>query len=244
MTVYESRPGPAHPASVLVPGNPMAAHALSFTRDLPVRPRVVIADAQALVAEGIAMLLAHDCEIVGRVSEGPALLDIVRERHPDIAIVDVTMPLLNGLDAARRAKDIDSSLKIVIVTANEDPRLAAQAIRSTASAYILKRCPASELVTAVREVMHRRTYVTPLMADRMVQSAMRAGPDDVLAEHLTIRQRQVLQLLAEGKSMKEVANLLGITPRTVAFHKYRMMDQLHVNTNADLIKVAFLGHVI
>jgi DNA-binding NarL/FixJ family response regulator len=245
MTVPESQPTAEHShagAVVLPPGS--LPHPLAIRRDIPVRPRVVIADAQALVAEGLAMLLAPDFDVVGRVSDGPSLLEVVRRRRPDVAIVDVTMPLLNGLDAARQAKQIDPSLKVVIVTANEDPRLAARAIRSIASAFILKRCPATELVTAIREVLQRHTYVTPLIADRMVESALHSVADDALERQLTIRQRQVLQLLAEGKSMKQAAQLLGITPRTVAFHKYRMMDQLHVTTNAELIKVAFQDHVI
>jgi DNA-binding NarL/FixJ family response regulator len=207
-------------------------------------PRVVIADSQALMAEALEKLLAAECVIVGRVSDGLALLEIVQTEHPDVAVIDVALPLLNGLDAGSQAKQIDRALKIVVVTANEDPDLAAHAIRGCASAFLLKRCAGSELMKAIREVMQQRTYVTPLIAGGMVQSLMHTSLSDKSAEQLTSRQRQVLQLLAEGKSMKEAGSILGITARTVAFHKYRMMEQLKITTSAELIRVAFQGHVV
>ena len=207
-------------------------------------PRVVIADPQALMAEALEKLLAPECVIVGRVSDGHALLEIVQAEHPDVAVIDVALPLLNGLDAGSQAKQIDRSLKIVVVTANEDPDLAAHAIRVCASAFLLKRCAGAELMKAIREVMQQRTYVTPLIAGGIVQSLVNPPLADKSAEQLTSRQRQVLQLLAEGKSMKQAGSILGITARTVAFHKYRMMDQLKITTSAELIRVAFRGHVV
>jgi DNA-binding NarL/FixJ family response regulator len=208
------------------------------------RPRVVIADAQVLMGEALEKLLAAECEIVGRVCDGRALLEVVASQHPDVAVIDVALPLLNGLDAGSQAKQIDRALKIVIVTANEDPDLAAQAIRACASAFLLKRCGGSELMRAIREVMQQRTYVTPLMTGDIVNSMLRTTLDDKSADSLTQRQRQVLQLLAEGKSMKQAGSILGITARTVAFHKYRMMEQLKITTSAELIRVAFQGHVV
>jgi DNA-binding NarL/FixJ family response regulator len=207
-------------------------------------PRVVIADSQALMAEALEKLLAPECVMVGRVSDGHALLEIVQAEHPDVAVIDVALPLLNGLEAGSQARQIDRSLKIVVVTANEDPDLAAHAMRVCASAFLLKRCAGAELMKAIREVMQQRTYVTPLIAGGIVQSLMHAPLGDKSAEQLTSRQRQVLQLLAEGKSMKEAGSILGITARTVAFHKYRMMDQLKITTSAELIRVAFQGHVV
>jgi DNA-binding NarL/FixJ family response regulator len=207
-------------------------------------PRVVIADAQALMAEALETLLAPECAIVGRVSDGLALLEIVESTRPDVAVIDVALPLLNGLDAGAQAKQIDRALKIVIVTANEDPDLAAQAIRACASAFLLKRCAGAELMKAIREVMQLRTYVTPLIAGGMVQSLMQSSLGDMSTSQLTSRQRQVLQLLAEGKSMKQAGSILGITARTVAFHKYKMMEQLKITTSAELIRVAFQGHVV
>ena len=207
-------------------------------------PRVVIADAQALMAEALEKLLAPECAIVGRAYDGHALLEIVESRRPDVALVDVALPLLNGLDAGSQAKAIHRPLKVVIVTANEDPGLAAHAIRVCASAFLLKRCDGAELIRAIREVMQHRTYVTPLIAGDVVHSLMHTSLDDKSADQLTRRQRQVLQLLAEGKSMKEAGSILGITARTVAFHKYRMMEQLKITTSAELFRVAFQDHVV
>src|SRR5262245_22545592 len=207
-------------------------------------PRVVIADAQTLIAEALEKLLSSECAIVGRVSDGHALLQVVESQHPDVAVIDVALPLLNGLEAGSRARHIDRNLKIVIVTANEDPDLAAHAIRVCASAFLLKRCDGSELLRAIREVMQQRTYVTPLIAGGMVHSLMHTSPGETPTDQLTSRQRQVLQLLAEGKSMKEAGSILGITARTVAFHKYRMMEQLKITTSAELIRAAFRGHVV
>jgi DNA-binding NarL/FixJ family response regulator len=207
------------------------------------RPRVVIADPQPLVAEALETLLAPECDIVGRASDGREFLHVVREQHPHVAVVDVALPVLNGIDAGCQAKRIDRSLKIVIVTANEDPDLAARAIQSCASAYVLKRGAGSELVRAIREVVRDRTYVTPLITDAMVQVLMQPRHAGLEAE-LTARQREVLQLLAEGKSMKEAASILGITARTVAFHKYRMMEQLKIHSSAELIRIAFQRHVV
>ncbi len=207
-------------------------------------PRVVIADAQVLMAEALEKLLAPECAIVGRAYNGHALLEIVEAQRPDVAVIDVTLPLLNGLDAGSQARLIHRSLKIVIVTANDDPALAAHAIRAGAAAFLLKRCDGAELIRAIREVMQHRTYVTPLMAGDVVHSLMHTSFDDKSADQLTRRQRQVLQLLAEGKSMKEAGSILGITARTVAFHKYRMMEQLRITTSAELFRVAFQDHVV
>jgi DNA-binding NarL/FixJ family response regulator len=215
----------------------------SHERDVR-RPRIVVADAQPLVAEALETLLAHDCTIVGHVSDGRALLKIIEARHPDVAIMDVTLPLLNGLEATRQALHLDRSLRIVIVTANEDPDLAAQALRAGASAYLLKRCAGAELMRAIHEVMEHRTYVTPLITTGIVHALSYGHVIDQMTAKLTTRQREVLQLLAEGKSMKEAADILGITARTVAFHKYRMMAQLKITSSAELIRVAYEGHVV
>src|SRR4029077_9902757 len=150
-------------------------------------PRVVIADAQVLMAEALEKLLAPECTIVGRVSDGRALLEIVAAQHPDVAVIHGAPPVLNGLDAGSQAKQIDRALKIVIVTANEDPDLAAHAIRACASAFLLKRCGGSELMRAIREVMQQRTYVTPLMTGDIVNSMLHATLDDKSADSLTQR---------------------------------------------------------
>ena len=153
------------------------------------------------------------------------------------------MPLLNGLEAARQIKQFDKTVKLVFVTMNEDPDLAAEAFRAGGSAYLLKRSAGAELLTAIREAMKHRSYVTPLVTEGMLGSLMHSKTD-APSRQLTSRQREVLQLLAEGKSMKEVAGILNVTARTVAFHRYRMMEQLHIRTNAELIQYAIRNHFV
>jgi DNA-binding NarL/FixJ family response regulator len=154
------------------------------------------------------------------------------------------MPLLNGLDAARLLKQSHPDIRIIFLTMNEDPALAAEAFRAGASGYLLKRSAASELVAAIREVMKHRSYVTPLVTEGMVGALMEQPAAGHEPGRLTSRQREVIQLVAEGRSMKEVATILNITARTVAFHKYRAMEHLHLKTTADLIQYAIRHHII
>jgi DNA-binding NarL/FixJ family response regulator len=207
------------------------------------KPRVILADDHTLLLEAFEKLLADECDIVARVGDGRALVEAVRQHHPDVVVLDVAMPMLNGLDAARQIKQIDRTVRLVFVTMNEDPDLAAEAFRAGGSAYLLKRSAGAELVTAIREAMRHRSYVTPLVTEGMLGSLMHATAETPTRQ-LTSRQREVLQLLAEGKSMKEVASILNVTARTVAFHKYRMMEQLNIRTNAELIQYAIRHHVI
>jgi DNA-binding NarL/FixJ family response regulator len=208
------------------------------------KPRVIIADDHTLLAEAFEKLLAPECEVIAKVADGRALLTAARDLHPDVVILDVAMPLLNGLDAGRQIKQMDASIKLVFVTMNEDPDLAAEAFRVGGSAYLLKRSAGSELLMAIREAMKRRSYVTPLVTEGMLGSLMHPSGRDRPAQQLTTRQREMLQLLAEGKSMKEVASILNVTPRTVAFHKYRIMERLKIKTNAELIQFAIRQHLV
>jgi DNA-binding NarL/FixJ family response regulator len=207
------------------------------------KPRVIIADDHTLLVEAFEKLLAPECDVVAKVADGRALVEAVKKLRPDVVVLDLAMPLLNGLDAARQIRQIDPSVRLVFVTMNEDPDLAAEAFRAGGAAYLLKRSAGSELLTAIREAMKRRSYVTPLVTEGMLGSLMHSG-NETPSRQLTARQREVLQLLAEGKSMKEVASILKVTPRTVAFHKYRMMEQLKIKTNAELIQYAIRQHVI
>jgi DNA-binding NarL/FixJ family response regulator len=207
------------------------------------KPRVILADDHTLLLEAFEKLLAPDCDIVATVGDGRALVAAVHEHRPDVVVLDLAMPLLNGLEAARQIKQFDKAIKLVFVTMNEDPDLAAEAFRAGGSAYLLKRSAGSELVTAIREAMKHRSYVTPLVTEGMLGSLMQST-SETPARQLTSRQREVLQLLAEGKSMKEVAGILNVTARTVAFHKYRMMEQLKIRTNAELIQYAIRNHVV
>jgi DNA-binding NarL/FixJ family response regulator len=207
------------------------------------KPRVILADDHTLLLEAFEKLLAPECDIIAKVADGRALVAAVQELHPDVVVLDLSMPLLNGLEAARHIKQIDKSVKLVFVTMNEDPDLAAEAFRAGGSAYLLKRSAGAELVTAIREAMKHRSYVTPLVTEGMLGSLMHSTAE-APSRQLTARQREVLQLLAEGKSMKEVAGILNVTARTVAFHKYRMMEQLKIRTNAELIQYAIRNHFV
>ena len=206
-------------------------------------PRVLLADDHALLLGAFEKLLSEECEIVGQVSDGRALVAAAEKLKPDLIVLDVSMPLLNGLEAGRLIKQKMRDVKLVFLTMNEDPDLAAEAFRSVASAYLLKRSASSELSTAIREVMQGRSYVTPLATEGLVGSLLH--PDERSPRHeLTSRQRQVLQMLAEGHSMKAIADVLQLTPRTVAFHKYRMMQQLKVKSTAELIQYAVKHHIV
>jgi len=208
-----------------------------------VRPRVLLADDHELLLGAFEKLLTPDCEIVGQVTDGRALVEAAARLKPDVIVLDISMPQLNGLDAGRRIKQGHRDVKLVFLTMNEDSDLAAEAFRAGASAYVLKRSAASELATAIREVMQGRSYVTPLMTEGLVGSLLHV--EETSSSHeLTSRQREVLQLLAEGNSMKEVAAVLKLTPRTVAFHKYQMMEQLHIKSTAELIRYAVRHHIV
>jgi DNA-binding NarL/FixJ family response regulator len=206
-------------------------------------PRVLLADDHQLLLGAFEKLLAGECDIVGQVSDGRALVAAAEKLKPDLIVLDISMPLLNGLEAGRQIKRKLRDVKLVFLTMNEDSDLAAEAFRSGASAYLLKRSAASELTTAIREVMQGRSYITPLITGDLVGSLLH-GDAQRPAEALTSRQREILQLLAEGKSMKEVASTLALTPRTVAFHKYRMMERLGVGSSAELIQYAVKHHIV
>ena len=208
-------------------------------------PRIVIADDHTLVAEACRKLLENEYEIVRTVSDGRALVRAVAELKPDLVIVDVAMPLLNGLDAGQQAKELSPSVKLIFLTMNHDADLAAEAFRRGASGYLLKTCAASELAIAVREVLRGKSYLSPMIAKDTVDFLLRQGKTLVEeGQRLTERQREVLQLLAEGKCMKEVAGVLNVATRTVAFHKYRIMEVLNAKSNAELVQYAIRNHLI
>jgi len=204
---------------------------------------VLLADDHALILGAFEKLLAGECDIVGQVGDGRALVAAVETLNPDVVVLDISMPLLNGLEAGRQIKQKSRNVKLVYLTMNEDPDLAAEAFRAGASGYLLKSSAASELTTAIREVAQGRSYITPLVAGGLVE-ALQHTSDRKPGDDLTPRQREVLQLLAEGRSMKEVAALLNLTPRTVAFHKYQMMEQLKVKSTAELIQYAVKHHIV
>ena len=207
-------------------------------------PRVLIADDHTLIAEAFQKLLEPTCDVIGTVTDGRALLVAARDLRPEVIVLDVAMPLLNGLDAARSIRKMDPSIKLVFVTVSEDPDIAAEAFRAGGSAYLLKRSAGAELLTAIHEALKGRSYVTSLVTGGVVQSLMRQRDGEDHGRELTTRQCEVLQLIAEGKSMKEVGSILQISTATVAFHKYRIMEQLHIKTSAELIRFAVHQHLV
>ena len=205
--------------------------------------RVLLADDHTLLLGAFEKLLAPECEVVGTVSDGRELVAAAQRLKPDVIVLDIGMPLLNGLEAGRQIKQLLPATKLVFLTMNEDSDLAAEAFRAGASAYLLKRSATAELMTAIREVINGRSYVTPLVTAGLVGSFMQPQDKNPLHQ-LTPRQREVLQLLAEGYSMKQVADMLNVTPRTVQFHKYSMMQQLGIKSSAELIQFAVRQHIV
>jgi DNA-binding NarL/FixJ family response regulator len=202
------------------------------------RPKILIADDHVLLAQALEHLLQGEFDVVGAVSDGRALLKAAGELLPDVVVVDIGMPLLNGLDAAEQLKALHPDIKVIVLTQNREPRFAVEAFRRHASGYLLKDSAASELTAAIREALRGKSYVSPAIAKGMVDEASAPHAGQIELRDLSGREREVLQLLAEGKSMKEVAAVLDISPRTVEFHKYRIMELLRVKTNAELVQQA------
>lgn len=203
------------------------------------KARVLLADDHTLVLEGFKKLLEPHCEIVGMVEDGRGLLEAAARLQPSLVVLDISMPLLNGIDATRQLKAVLPDLKVIVVTMHADPAYLNEAFRVGASGYLLKRSAGSELIQAIEAVLNGHCYVTPLLTKGLINSALGSGAPPVAQQPvLTPRQREVLQLVAEGKSVKEIAQLLNISPKTVEFHKTHIMDQLDLRTTAELTKYA------
>jgi DNA-binding NarL/FixJ family response regulator len=208
------------------------------------RPRVIVADDHAMFAETLREFLSTDYEVVGVVSEGNALLHAAGELEPDVAVVDMGLTLSNGLNAGCQLKDRYPSVKLVCVTRQQEPTMAVEAFRKGASAFLVKSSPAAELLRAIQEALMDRIYISPLIAKRVVDDLIEPRNRNECRPRLTSRQREVLQLLAEGKSMKSIGQALGISARTVQFHKYEMMKNLRVKTNAEIVQYAIHHGII
>ena len=202
------------------------------------KARVLLADDHEMLLEAFKQLLQPDFEVVGTVGNGHDLLTAAVELKPDVIILDIAMPQMNGMVAARRLKQTMPEVKIIFLTVNEDADFASEAMRIGASGYLLKSSAASELFQAIEVALKGKSYVTPLIMQEMVASFANDRQTGEASDKLTMRQREVLQLLAEGRSMKEVANILDVSPRTVAFHKYRIMDELNLKNSTDLVRFA------
>jgi DNA-binding NarL/FixJ family response regulator len=208
------------------------------------RPQIMIADDHAFVADACKKLLEPEYDVVATVGDGRALVRIAATLKPQVIIIDIGMPLLNGLDAGRQIKQVLGSVKLVFLTMNTDPALAAEAFRRGASGFLLKTCAASELALATREVLKGRSYLSPAIAKETVDFLLRQDGEFIdEGQRLTERQREVLQLLTEGKAMKEVADTLNISANTVAFHKYRIMEILNAKSDAELVQYAIRNHI-
>ena len=209
------------------------------------RPRIMIADDHAFVADACKKLLEPEYDVVATVGDGRALVRIAATLKPQVIIIDIGMPLLNGLDAGQQIKQILRSVKLVFLTMNRDPALAAEAIRRGASGYLLKTCAASELIVAIREVLKGMLYLSPAIAKETVDFLLRQHKEFIdEGQRLTERQREVLQLLTEGKTMKQVAYALNVSKETVAFHKYRIREILNAKNDAELVQYAIRSHII
>jgi DNA-binding NarL/FixJ family response regulator len=208
------------------------------------KTRIVLAEDHALVAQGFQALLKDSFELVGVVNDGRALLDAVENLRPDVIVADISMPLLNGLDAIRQIRSRRPDAKVVVLTMHKEPELAAEALRAGALGYMLKISPVEELIGAIRQVAQGRAYVTTLLLKELLTlllDARRQLGDD---SPLTPRQREVLQLVAEGRTMKDVASILNISPRTAESHKYEIMQVLGVQSTAELIQYAIRKRLI
>jgi len=208
------------------------------------KARLLIADDHTLLAEACKGLLEPEFDVVGIVNNGRALLQMGLELKPDVIILDVAMPQLNGLDAGEQIKRLIPSVKLVFLTMNLEPEVAAEAFRRGASGYVVKNSSAEELVAAIRRVLKGESYLSPTITKDTVRFLLKSGKTYDEEKPITSRQREVLQLLAEGLSMKEIASVLNLKPGTVAFHKYRIMETLGLKTNAELLQYAIKRHII
>jgi DNA-binding NarL/FixJ family response regulator len=209
------------------------------------KPRILLADDHTFVLEGFKKLLEDHCDIVGSVEEGRALIEATINLQPDLVILDISMPRLNGIEAAKKLKKRVPAVKLIFVTMHADMAYVDAAFRAGASGYLLKRSAATELLQSVQSVMNDKFYVTSLITKEVVTSFLKpTQPRLATIEDLTTRQHEILQLVAEGLSAKEIADQLKISHRTVEFHKTKIMEQLHVHTTTDLVKYAMAHGLI
>ena len=207
------------------------------------RPRILIADNCSLVADGCKLILDQEFDVVDVVTNGRSLVALTTRIKPEGVILEIRLPQLSGFDAANQIKRNSPLTKLLFLTARPDPNLAAEAFRCGASGYVLKQHGAEEFRLAVRAVMRGGSYLSSLIARETLEYLLRQPKQQSIEKEVTRRQSEILQLLAEGNSMKEVANMLTIRPGTVAFHKYKMMERLGIKTNAELLQFAMRSHI-
>jgi len=209
------------------------------------RPRVLLADDHRMFAEGIKGLLAPEFDLLEVVEDGQALLEAAERLRPDVVVADITMPRLNGIDATTRVRQMDDRIRVVLLTMHPDITFVRRAFDAGASGYVLKTSAPDELIAAIKAALLGKTFVTPTLAGGLIHDATGApgGPSDPVAT-LTSRQREILQLVAEGRSAKEIASDLDLSTRTVEFHKYRIMDTLNLHSTAELVHFAIKHGIV
>jgi DNA-binding NarL/FixJ family response regulator len=209
------------------------------------KARVLLADDHRIVIEGLKKLLEPEYDVVGTVEDGRALIAAVEKLQPDVVVADISMPHLNGIEAVRQIRKKDPQIRVVILTMHQDVQYAARAFEAGASGFVLKVSAPSELITAMGEVLKGKTYVTPIIAGELIQS-YREGNEypEVVFSRLSARHREILQLVAEGHSAKEIGKILNISARTVESHKYQIMEILNVKTSAELVQFAIKHGII
>ncbi len=209
------------------------------------KTKLLLADDHAVVAQGLSELLKDEFELAGIVHDGRALVETAERLHPDVIVTDISLPLLNGLDAIRQIRSRFPTIKAVVLTMHGDARMAVDAFRAGARGFVLKVSPGEELIAAIEQVAAGRAYVSPLVAKDVLEVLIEAtNPESPDAPRLTARQREVLQLIAEGRTMKEVASILKISPRTAESHKYEIMQALGVDTTAALVQYAVKSKLV
>ena len=207
------------------------------------RPRVLLADDHRMVAEGLRSLLAEDFELVGLVEDGRAMVAAARDLQPDVIVADISMPHLNGIDALARLKKDNPDIKVVMLTMHPDAAYARRALDAGALGFVLKHAAPAELVMAIRAALKGKTFVTPALTGEVLQEVQR-WPRNTIEASLTPRQREILQLLAQGRSAKEIAEELAISARTVEFHKYQMMEAQGFHSSAQLVHFAIKHGIV
>jgi DNA-binding NarL/FixJ family response regulator len=207
------------------------------------KPRILLSDDHTVMAEAVTKLLELQFDVIGAASNGRALLEKAVRLRPDVILLDLNMPVLNGFEAGERLKKLVPRTKLIVLTMNEDIEVAAQVLRRWASGFLLKRSPGAEVVKAIQQVLNGKTFVTVHLAQSLLDKFVRDS-DSQPGKALTSRQREVLQLLAEGRTMKEAAGELQVSPRTVAFHKYKIMEDFELKTNSDLLRFAIKERII
>jgi DNA-binding NarL/FixJ family response regulator len=208
------------------------------------RTTLLLADDHTMICDGLRRLLEPEYEVLGCVGNGRELLKAALELKPDVVLLDIGMPLLNGLDAGRELKKFMPRVKLIFLTMNPDPGIAMEALHLGASGYLLKNSPGEELLQAVHNAIRGTSFVTPQISLSIEKNFIRDPKSLGRPKHLSDRQREVLQLLAEGRSMKEIAYLLEITHRTVRFHKYHIMEELGLTNNSELVQYAIRHSII